>query len=38
MFNLWKMLQGNGHETQVIEKMIGEGYGDLPRFQSTWSP
>ncbi|KAL7605462.1 hypothetical protein Lser_V15G15073 [Lactuca serriola] len=31
-------MKGNGHETQVIEKMIGEGYGDLPRFQSTWSP
>ncbi|KAI3497874.1 hypothetical protein L2E82_13829 [Cichorium intybus] len=28
----------NGHEAQVMEKMIGEGYGDLPRFQPTWSP
>ncbi|KAL4586634.1 hypothetical protein LXL04_011275 [Taraxacum kok-saghyz] len=31
-------LKGNGNEAQVMEKMIGEGYGDLPRFQSTWSP
>ncbi|KAJ0683355.1 putative basic helix-loop-helix leucine zipper transcription factor [Helianthus annuus] len=28
----------NGHEAQMMERMVGEGYGDFPRFQSTWSP
>jgi len=33
------MLQGtNGHEGQMMERMVGEGYGDIPQFQSTWSP
>lgn len=27
------ILQGtNGHETQMMERMVEEGYGDLPRF------
>ncbi|KAI3720051.1 hypothetical protein L6452_20959 [Arctium lappa] len=29
----------NGNEAQVMERMVGERYGgDLPHFQSTWSP
>ncbi|KAI3731604.1 hypothetical protein L1987_62793 [Smallanthus sonchifolius] len=28
----------SGHEAQMMESMVGQGYGGLPRFQSTWSP
>ncbi|KAM7464325.1 hypothetical protein LguiA_032446 [Lonicera macranthoides] len=26
----------NGYEAQVMERMVGEGYGGFPQFQSTW--
>ncbi|KAL9992791.1 putative basic helix-loop-helix leucine zipper transcription factor [Helianthus debilis subsp. tardiflorus] len=37
--SLQNQIEGtNGHEAQMMERMVGEGYGDFPRFQSTWSP
>ncbi|KAI3729466.1 hypothetical protein L6452_18126 [Arctium lappa] len=29
-------MKGNGYEAQVMDRMGGEGYGELPQFQSTW--
>ncbi|KAI3818290.1 hypothetical protein L1987_12094 [Smallanthus sonchifolius] len=28
----------SGHEAQMMEMMVGQGYGGFPRFQTTWSP
>ncbi|KAD4983056.1 hypothetical protein E3N88_19727 [Mikania micrantha] len=38
MDDMGTMKGTNGHEAQMEKMMVGEGYGDFPRFQPTWSP